>query len=130
MLAQAWLLAALLRLVFDQLLVEKDEAEELCPLGDDVADDLSPLAFRIHLGVEDDPGCARDGEKDGEGVVLDDLGDAVAEVALRLIACSRADLIEIFRCEDGRYDARPVSDGVAEEGAPVRVRIAVAIEQD
>lgn len=49
---------------------QQDHSKDLCPLGDDVADDLSPLRGRFADGKEPDPCHAGDCEKDGERVVL------------------------------------------------------------
>ena len=55
--------ATLLRSALNEPLRQEDEPRHLQPFGDDVADNLAPLALWIHLQVHDQPTNARDGEK-------------------------------------------------------------------
>ena len=51
-------------------------------------------------------------------------------MGLWLGALSGADFEQVFACDDGDDNTRPVGDGVAEQGAPVRAGIALAVEQN
>lgn len=46
---------ALFRADFDEAFSQEDEAGHLNPLGNDVADDLPPLALAVHPNEEDGP---------------------------------------------------------------------------
>lgn len=63
-------------------------------------------------------------------MVLDELKNTAAEQRLWLVALGRAYFEKVFGCDNGDDNAGPVGDGVAEEGAPMRAGITVAVKQN
>ncbi len=85
------------------------------PLGDDVADDLSPFAAGVHASEGDHPTCPRDEQNDGEGVLAQEFDHGRFDFIFWLFAIRGSLFIKVFGEDDGDEDARPVGDGVAEE---------------
>jgi hypothetical protein len=124
------LLLALLGTPLHQFFCEQDQAEDLRPLGDDIADDLAPLRFGVYRDVQGDPGGAGHQQEDAERVV-DEKGPYGAQHFMgRLAALRGAQFVEIFGGKDGDDHAQPVRDGVAEEGAEMFGVVGDGIEED
>ena len=79
-------MAAFLRACFHQFLSQQYQAENLCPLRDNVARYLSPFGFRIGMYKDRDPDDAGDGQEDGQRVFADRFKNPVWRLAARLLA--------------------------------------------
>jgi hypothetical protein len=76
----------LFRASFHQSLGHQDESENLGPFRDDVADDLSPLALRVHGAERYDPTDAGNYKEYGERVLAKKLQNGRWQYSLRLFA--------------------------------------------
>src|SRR5258706_9395929 len=98
-----------------QPLGHEDEAENLGPLRNNVAYDLSPLAPRIHSPECYDPADSREHEENCQRMLAQEFHYRRRQYSLRLFALRRAFFVEMFGHQNGYEDARPVGNGVAEK---------------
>ena len=99
----------------NQALGHQDEPENLRPLRNDVADDLSPPAAQVHRPECHHPGDARDHKKQGERVLTLEFRCRRPYFALRLLAFGGALFVQVLGHDNGYQDSRPVRDGVPKE---------------
>src|SRR5947199_10721118 len=121
---------ALLRTHLVGVFRDHDEPEHLRPLGHDVADHLPGLAVRVHACERHRPCHAREDQHDREGVVPTEMREPRASPRPRRPALLRSFLEEKLREHDENQRAGPIGDGVAVEGADVRLRIGRSVERD
>jgi hypothetical protein len=115
---------------FEQLLGEDDEAKDLGPFGDDVADDLSPLGVGVCAGEEEDPADAGKQQKNGERMVAELFPEGGKQRVRRIAAFSGADLVHVLGGEHGDDKAGPIGDGVTEKRAPMGTGVGVEVQDD
>ena len=121
---------AFLRFFLDEFFGEQDQAEDLCPFGDDVADDLAPLGFGIDVSVESDPSDAGNEEKNRKGMIHQGRPDGAKEFVGRLSTFGGAEFVKIFGGKYGDDDSGPIGDGIAEERAEMFAGICKSVEAD
>src|ERR1039458_10472959 len=95
----------LFRPYLDQTFGHQDETKNLSPFRNDVANDLSPPAFRIHGPECDHPTDAGHYKNQRERVLTDELKHRRRCSALKLFAFGRPFLVEEFCHHDGDKDS-------------------------
>ena len=105
----------LFRSGFHQAFGHQNESENLCPLRNDVADDLSPLALRVHGAERYDPSDAGNYQEYSERMLTKKLQNRRWQGPLRLLAFSRSLFVQEFRHHDGDEDACPIGDRISEK---------------
>jgi len=98
-----------------QLFSQQHKPEDLSPLGNDVAHDLSPFGLRIHRNVQGHPADTREQKEDTKGMVAQQLENRAQKTFGNFAALGRANFIQILGRKYGHQDTRPVSHGIAEE---------------
>lgn len=105
-------------------------ATHLNPLGDDIAHDLAPLAFRVHPDEQDRPAEPGDEEEEKERVAVEEIEPRVGLLPLHRTTLGGPNLIEKLCSEYDDDGSAPISDCIAEERSEMRFGIEKSISDE
>jgi hypothetical protein len=119
-----------LRAFLNETFRQENQSAHLHPLGNNVADDLSPFALRIHAPKQDRPAGTGQDDEDQQRVSPQEVYDGVVQMAEDAPAFDGLRFQQKFRAENNNDRSAPVSNRIAEERAKVRGRVCMAIENN
>src|SRR5882672_118974 len=116
------------RVCLNQALGQDHQGQNLGPLGENVADDLSPFRFWVHVDVDPNPANTGHQEKQRQRMISYGFRDGALQAPRWFSAFDGTAFVEILRSQHRDYHSRPVRNGVPKKRAPVGLRIGYGIK--